>query len=194
MARVHEYEEQPQAPDLGATVQLETAESLVAPVGRDGLDAGYVPADWPFLLDEDNTASHLRDPETLEERLRRERQDVLTPLDDDGAEDDLGAELRLAGERRSGRIAAAYEAFDGMYARSLDGVDCGIDGGAASAEEAALYDLADAILFAGASVSTDSSTGMVITLPLDFGIEVPAPREPQVVYQQQIRRDVPEPS
>lgn len=29
--RVHEHEEQPQAPDLGYTVQLETGTTLVAP-------------------------------------------------------------------------------------------------------------------------------------------------------------------
>src|SRR5881227_2213401 len=76
MPRQHDYEPQPEAPDLGASVQLETAESLVAPPGADGLDAGYVPPDLPYLLDEQRiTAAELSEPETLDERLARERPD-----------------------------------------------------------------------------------------------------------------------
>ena len=47
MLRQHDYEPQPEAPDLGSSVQLETSESLVSPPGVDGLDAGYVPPDRP---------------------------------------------------------------------------------------------------------------------------------------------------
>src|SRR5579884_2870540 len=76
MPRQHDYEPQPEAPDLGSTVQLETSESLVAPPGVDGLDSGYVAADRPYLLDERRiTAAELSEPETLDERLARERPD-----------------------------------------------------------------------------------------------------------------------
>ena len=49
-----DYEEQPEAPDLGTAVQLETAESLVGPAdGNDAVDAGYSPPDRPYALDDD---------------------------------------------------------------------------------------------------------------------------------------------
>lgn len=72
----NEYEEQPQAPDIGASVQLETSESAVGPPGKDALDAGYVPPDRPIALDEAPTSAALREPEPLDARLARERPDV----------------------------------------------------------------------------------------------------------------------
>jgi hypothetical protein len=97
---------QPDAPDLGAAVQLDNAETLDGPAGgADALDAGYVPPDRPYALDED------RAPDTLDERLARERPEGLS-VDPD----------------RSGRLGA-------------DGTEVGIDGGAASAEEAAVHDV-----------------------------------------------------
>lgn len=70
-----DYEDQPEAPDLGASVQLENSETLAGPAGdRDGLDAGYVPADRPYALDDDGvTGRGMREGDTLDERLRRER-------------------------------------------------------------------------------------------------------------------------
>jgi Family of unknown function (DUF5709) len=124
----HDYEPLPEEPDLDP--QMETSESLAAPPGRDGLDAGYVPADRPYQLNEDRlTSAELAEPETLDERLRRERPDV-DPDDDayTGADPD-----------RTGRLAAASNDADGMPGNSIDAQDIGIDGGAASAEEAAMH-------------------------------------------------------
>ncbi|MCW2632295.1 MAG: hypothetical protein JWR88_1257 [Pseudonocardia sp.] len=131
MPRQHDYEPQPEAPDLGASVQLESSESLVAPPGdRDALDAGYVPADRPYLLDEDRvTASELSEPETLDERLARERPDVLEEPE----------EVVEVDTTRSGRITPAEVAADTQEAESLTAIDAGLDGGAASAEEAAMH-------------------------------------------------------
>jgi hypothetical protein len=42
-----EYEKQPEAPDIGASVQLESAESLVGPPNEEALDAGYIPRTAP---------------------------------------------------------------------------------------------------------------------------------------------------
>ncbi|MCU1665304.1 MAG: hypothetical protein JWR58_5369 [Pseudonocardia sp.] len=133
-----DYEEQPEAPDLGASVQLESDQQLVAPPGdRDGLDAGYVPADRPYVLDEDGvTARGMREGDTLDRRLRRERREE--PVDPDRA-----GRLRVAGE------GAALERPDAM-----DGVDVGIDGGAASAEEAAVHEIDD---LAGAPIEVEPS-------------------------------------
>jgi hypothetical protein len=122
-----DYEEQPEAPDLGASVQLESDQHMAAPPGdRDGLDAGYAPPDRPYVLDEDGvTARGMREGDTLDQRLRRERR--TDPVDPDRAG-------RL--ERPGG--GAALETPDDM-----DAVDVGIDGGAASAEEAAVHVTSD---------------------------------------------------
>ncbi len=129
MPRQQDYEPQPEAPDLGASVQLETAESLVAPPGGEPLDSGYVPPDRPYLLDEERlTARELSEPETLDERLDRERPDVLQSPGQVGDVDDT----------RAGRLTPAVAGLDGEAADSVDATDAGIDGGAASAEEAAM--------------------------------------------------------
>jgi len=113
-------DDQPQAPDLGSAVQLDNADTLDGPAGAaDALDAGYVPPDRPYVLDEDGvTGAGMRDGDSLDERLRREQPEEL-PRDDD----------------RAGRLVE-----DGDDA---DAVDVGVDGGAASAEEAAVHDVGD---------------------------------------------------
>ncbi|HEU0129115.1 MAG TPA: DUF5709 domain-containing protein, partial [Pseudonocardiaceae bacterium] len=106
-----------------------TSESLVAPVGADGLDAGYVPPDRPYLLDEQRlTAAELSEPETLDERLARERPDVLQAPE----------EIVDIDTTRAGRIMPAEADPDGEPANSIEATDVGVDGGAASAEEAAM--------------------------------------------------------
>lgn len=122
-----DYEEQPEAPDLGASVQLESEMHLAAPPGdHDGLDAGYVPPDRPYALDEEHVTSRsLRVGDTLDERLARERGE-------EHVDPDRAGRIVLAGE------GAALERPDAM-----DGVDLGIDGGAASAEEAAVHVVGD---------------------------------------------------
>lgn len=120
-------DQQPQSPDLGAVVQLDSADTLDGPAGgADVLDAGYVPADRPYGLDEDGvTGAGMRDGDSLDQRLRREEPEEQLPVDDD----------------RSGRLVA-----DGAGSGSaVDGqaTDVGIDGGAASAEEAAVHDVGD---------------------------------------------------
>ena len=119
-----DYEDQPQAPDLGAAVQLETAESLVGPAdGNDAIDAGYSPPDRPYALDDDElTVAGQRDGETLDERLARELPEEV-PVDAD----------------RAGRLADPEQL--GLMERTdaIEGQDVGVDGGAASAEEAAVH-------------------------------------------------------
>jgi hypothetical protein len=136
-----DYEEQPESPDLGASVQLESEQSLVGPPGdRDALDSGYSPPDRPYAVDEDGvTARGMREGDSLDDRLRRERSDDTT----DGTTDvDRSGRIALEGE------GAALETQDAM-----DGVDVGIDGGAAGAEEAAVHVVDDP----GAPVETEPS-------------------------------------
>ena len=119
-----DYEEQPEAPDLGTAIQLETSESLVGPPGDvDALDAGYSPPDRPYALDDDElTVAGQREGESLDERLAREVPEEV-PVDVD----------------RAGRLADPEQ--DGAMGRTdaIEGQDVGIDGGAASAEEAAVH-------------------------------------------------------
>ena len=143
-----EYEEQPEAPDLGASAQLETGESLVGPPGKDALDASYVPPDRPFGLDdEETTAAAMREPETLDHRLRRERPDVGADVAAGEPAPEQGEVVdSVAGAERSGRLApAADTVIEGTgsdpVVESTDAVDVGISGGAASAEEAAVHEL-----------------------------------------------------
>ncbi|MHA6626176.1 DUF5709 domain-containing protein [Pseudonocardia sichuanensis] len=132
-----DYEEQPEAPDLGASVQLESDEHLAAPPGdHDGLDAGYSPPDRPYAAEEDGvTARGMREGDSLDDRLRRERGDEA--LDED----------------RTGRIALEGEGAALETPDAMDGVDVGIDGGAAGAEEAAVHVVDDP----GAPVETEPS-------------------------------------
>lgn len=119
-----DYEEQPEAPDLGAAVQLETAESLVGPAdGNDAVDAGYSPPDRPYALDDDEvTVAGQAAGETLDERLAREVPEQV-PVDVD----------------RAGRLADAEQLGVMERTDSVEGQDVGIDGGAATAEEAAVH-------------------------------------------------------
>lgn len=140
-----EYEEQPEAPDIGASVQLESAESLVGPPAADALDAGYIPPDRPYALDDDRvTAASMREPESLDARLRRERPDSGEPTPEGDAQPEA-----LAGDERSGRLTpAADTVVEGTASvtriGSTDAVDVGISGGAASAEEAAVHTMDEA--------------------------------------------------
>jgi hypothetical protein len=77
----------------------------------------------------------MREGDSLDERLRRERGD--DPVDAD----------------RSGRIGIADEGAALETPDAMDGVDVGIDGGAAAAEEAAVHTTDDP----GAPVATEPS-------------------------------------
>jgi len=118
-----DYEEQPEAADIADAVQDDTGETLVGPPGADALDAGYIPPDRPYGLDDnDVTPAGQLEGESLGERLRRE-QPEQTFTDPD----------------RSGRISIADQGAALETPDAMDGVDDVIDGGAASAEEAAVH-------------------------------------------------------
>lgn len=102
------------APDPGAAVQLDNAETLDGPAGgADALDAGYVPPDRPYALDDE---PH----ETLDERLAAENPETAPAVDD----------------TRSGRLTGTDAGGTDLAATEV-----GVDGGAAAAEEAAVHDV-----------------------------------------------------
>ncbi|MFD4246028.1 DUF5709 domain-containing protein [Streptomyces sp. NPDC058525] len=129
---------QPQETDESAEAQPDMENTLDEPGLDDTLDTAYVPLDRPLAVeDRGTTAAEARTGESLDERLARERPEVsaLSALDEDS--DEVGDAL-LAGPDRAGRLTAV----DGSAPQSHFSVlarDVGIDGGAASAEEAAIH-------------------------------------------------------
>jgi hypothetical protein len=123
-----DYEQQPEAPDLGEYVQENVGETLVGPTDSDPLDAGYVPPDRPYLSEDE--ASQTRARESLDQRLRRERPDVGESGYRNDAEPD-----------RAPRLEADQVAPDTWGTEDTDALGVGISGGAASAEEAAVHEV-----------------------------------------------------
>jgi len=113
--------------------QLDGSDTLVP--GPDELDTGYSPPERPLAL---------RDAETMDERLAEETPDVQGPAEDwDGIGDFAGGDGEPLGDqvggRRSGRLVAPDEGSHSGGNADLAAWDAGIDGGAASAEEAAMH-------------------------------------------------------
>jgi hypothetical protein len=122
---------------------LEPEDSLDDRGVRDVLDEGWSPPERPWAVTGWGTTSREEaDGEALEARLARELPDGVV-WDGDGLGDtsDTDGELRddEVGDLRAGRLVVSGDGFDGdLYA-----VDAGIDGGAASAEEAAVHLVAE---------------------------------------------------
>ncbi|MEQ3554394.1 DUF5709 domain-containing protein [Pseudonocardia nematodicida] len=126
MAAGDENEFQPEAPDMASALQLDTDEALTGPSDTDPLDSGYVPPDRPYGVDDNAvTAAGEREGESHDARLARELPDREPGADED----------------RSGRLTTSEPAPDGENAADGTAEEVGIDGGAASAEEAAVHDV-----------------------------------------------------
>jgi hypothetical protein len=110
---------------------------LDSPVA-DALDEGYSPPErLPSTHSFGTTAEEQRHGESWDQRLLQEEPDVDPSMVPEPREDEL--EVIVRGTARTGRLLASDEGVredsgDGMVAR-----DVGIDGGAASAEEAAMH-------------------------------------------------------
>lgn len=100
----------------------------------DVLDEGFVTREkWSPAQGFGNTAAEEHQGESLEQRLAQEVPDV--GVDDDWSEDVLDDDE--VGTERSGRLVAADDGDDRFVQ------DVGIDGAAASAEEAAMHVIED---------------------------------------------------
>jgi hypothetical protein len=109
----------------------------------DVLDEGYSPPERPLAVDDwGTTAREEAQDEDLDDRLARERPDVDAD-DGDGLGDapDTDGELwdGEVGEARAGRLVASDEGGGPDDDDELFAVDVGVDGAAASAEEAAVH-------------------------------------------------------
>ncbi len=112
--------------------QLQQADSLIDRGVRDVLDEGYIAPDhWSPAMGFGNTPAEMRQGETIEMRVQQEEPE-RTPTDEDW---NPYKENRQVGTERAGRLMAVQ----GAGREDTLGVDVGISGGAASAEEAAMH-------------------------------------------------------
>ncbi|MCX4999699.1 DUF5709 domain-containing protein [Streptomyces longwoodensis] len=107
------------------------------------LDRGWSPPEKPWAVEHEGiTAAERLRGETLDQRLAEELPDLAVP-DGDGLGDseDTDGELldEEVGAARSGRLVAPDEGVHEDEESALVATDVGIDGAAASAEEAAMH-------------------------------------------------------
>ncbi|GAA3010077.1 DUF5709 domain-containing protein [Streptomyces fulvorobeus] len=105
----------------------------------DLLDAGYSPPERPWAVDEEGTtAAEQHEGESLDRRLTRELPDVSDADEGPGDLSEGDGELWDAevGVVRAGRLT---QQADGGVPSPPTAQDVGIDGAAASAEEAAMH-------------------------------------------------------
>ncbi|MDX3798378.1 DUF5709 domain-containing protein [Streptomyces sp. AK04-3B] len=135
---------QPDSSDIQDDAGLLDAEDTLEDDGVDDpLDRGWSPPDRPWAVEHDGvTAAERRRGETLDQRLAEERPDLGVP-DGDGLGDCDGTDGELldneVGVARSGRLVAPDEGAHEDEESALVATDVGIDGAAASAEEAAMH-------------------------------------------------------
>jgi Family of unknown function (DUF5709) len=148
--------------DLEDYEVLDSSDTLAGPPGDDPLDRGVAtPERWSAPIRTGGTADEQEAGESLDELLAEEEPDVgaddylddeFTEPDENAPEDDVERTLLDDGpDARVGRLTAEdddpYASDDAPYAAGdgeAVGYDAGIDGGAASAEEAAVHALDDA--------------------------------------------------
>lgn len=137
---------------------LDASDTLEGNPGDDPLDAGILPADkWSAGMRFGSTAAEEEEGESLDQLLSEEEPDVFAELDsededdesesdddEDAADEDLdGVLLDNGPDPRSGRLVAEDEGAHSVTEADLVARDAGIDGGAASAEEAAVHTVDD---------------------------------------------------
>jgi uncharacterized protein DUF5709 len=130
------------------------ADSLLAEEEGDPLDRGVAPPEhWSAAMKFGSTADELQAGESLDQLLAEEEPDDALDLDDDLPEDDEdtdeadeyldGLLLDDGPDPRAGRLVAEDEGAHPDEEADLVARDAGIDGGAASAEEAAIHVVED---------------------------------------------------
>lgn len=143
--------------DLDDYSVQEPADSLTGEPGEAGddpLDRGVIPPErWSAGIKFGSTADEQESGESLDQLLAEEEPDTPFDLDDDLPEDDDDDEeadeyldgllLDDGPDPRAGRLVAEDEGAHPDEEADLVARDVGIDGGAASAEEAAVHVVED---------------------------------------------------
>jgi hypothetical protein len=129
----------------------DSAETLVGAPGDDPLDRGVAPPErWSSAMRFGSTASEQESGESLDQLLTEEEPDVTAEIDDErpggiAGDEDAGDEdvdeppVDDGPDPRAGRLVADDEGTDPDLDPDLIAYDAGIDGGAATAEEAAVH-------------------------------------------------------
>lgn len=122
---------------------LDSEDTLLSDGVGDPLDRGWSPPERPWAVEHSGvTAAERRQGETLDQRLAEEMPDVAAS-DGDGIGDCQGTDGEPwdneVGVSRSGRLVAPNEGAHEDDESGLIATDVGIDGAAASAEEAAMH-------------------------------------------------------
>ena len=125
----------PESAAEGDTDQLQQEDTLLDRGVENVLDEGYSPPDHPPNPYRLETAEEEREGDSLDDRLDQEQPEVWETAD----RPDAGA----SEPDRAGRLAVDASEPSGASAASLMAQDVGIDGGAASAEEAAVHVIED---------------------------------------------------
>ncbi|MGW2823764.1 DUF5709 domain-containing protein [Streptomyces sp. NPDC001443] len=135
---------QPDGSEVQADTGLLDVEDTLENDGvGDPLDRGWSPPERPWAVERsDVTAAERHRGETLDQRLAEETPDLDIP-DSDGIGDCEGTDGEVldneVGALRSGRLVAPDEGAHEDEESALVATDVGIDGAAASAEEAAMH-------------------------------------------------------
>jgi hypothetical protein len=148
--RMSEFPHEEGVWDLDEDSVLDPADTLEGDVGDDPLDQGVtLPDRWSPALR--HVLEGDEETESLEELLAEEDPDITLDSDEESwdenatSEDVVRKERALGQERRTGRLVARNEeVYDGsdtsfILEDQLTPLDVGIDGGAATAEEAAVH-------------------------------------------------------
>jgi Family of unknown function (DUF5709) len=137
--------------DLADYEVLDTSDTLDGAPGEDPLDRGVVPPErWSAGVRFGTTAAEQREGESLDRLLSEEEPDAAadtgdeepweTTEDEDLADEDIDGLLLDDGpDPRAGRLVAEDEGAHQVSEADLVAHDAGIDGGGATAEEAAVH-------------------------------------------------------
>jgi hypothetical protein len=126
----------------------DTTDTLIGAPGNDPLDGGIVPPErWSAGIRYGTTAEEQSEGESLDQLLAEEEpDDTLDELEDEEDEDDDAGDEDVDGlllddgpDPRAGRLVAEDEGAHPDEEEDLVATDVGIDGGAATAEEAAMH-------------------------------------------------------
>lgn len=137
---------QPDGSEVGTDQGILDAEDTLDDRGVDPYDEGWSPPERPWEVERfGTTAAEQRDGESLDQRLAEEVPDPALEAPDEWADtlgdaSDTDGELLdgEVGNRRAGRLVGQDKGDHELFAE-----DVGIDGAAASAEEAAVHLVAE---------------------------------------------------
>jgi hypothetical protein len=144
-------ERRPESADLTDYEVLDASDTLDGDPGDDPLDRGVAtPERWSAAIRYGSTAAEQQAGESLDQLLAEEEPDVTGELDDEPADAPVGDEdagdedldgllLDDGPDPRAGRLVAEDEGAHPDEEADLVARDAGIDGGGATAEEAAMH-------------------------------------------------------